>query len=463
MEGMTKEVESKPDQFMERLERDLLEPGKDLSSLSPEAQFKLISDKVAQHPEAITPRPEGKSNDLLERLKKSKETGVPLKIKLGIDPTGPDLHLGHAVPLLMLKRFQQMGHGIQFVVGDFTAKIGDPSGRTKERPPLTNDDIKRNMSSYFEQASRILDLGPNADIETHYNSEWLGPKSMSEWLPILQRISASQIFEREDFQLRIKAGGTISMAELMYALFMAYDSVVLKPDIEVGGIDQLLNLHWCRELMRLEGQKSEIFIITDILPGTSGELDSSGRLVKMSKSRKNYIAITESPQEMYGKVMSIPDRVMWVWFKELTDISAEDLDKLKMKVSQGEIHPMETKRLLARVVVGTVNGYSREIISSAEAAFNRKFGKEKLLVPEDIKVVQASSGEKLIEVLSKVSGESKGNIRRMAEGGEGGIRILEEDKYVPLKAEGMKLFTLEPGREITIRMGKRRFFKIITG
>jgi len=463
MNDIMKEMGPIPNIFMDQLEAKLRQQERDLSTLSAEKQFELIASKVADHPEAITPMPDEGSNELLQRLKEAKESGKPLVVKLGVDPTGPDMHLGHAVPILMLRRFQQMGHKIQFVVGDFTAKIGDPSGRLRERSSLTDEQIQDNMKSYFEQAGLILDLSKKANVETVYNSEWLNKLSMQEWIPLLQKVSASQMFQREDFQQRLNAGGSISMAELMYALFMAYDSIVLEPDIEMGGMDQFLNLHWCRELMRLKGQKSEMFIVTDLLAGTSGEIDTEGRLAKMSKSKGNYIAITEEPKEMYGKVMSIPDEVMWTWYRELTEISPGELEDLKTRVERGEIHPMEAKRMLARAIVATFNGYEERIVSEAERAFNRKFGKEKNLIPDDIETIEAKAGTKIIDILSKTSGESKSNLRRMVSTSKvGGVRVLEENRYRTLNLEELTELQLEAESEIVVRVGKRRYYRIIS-
>lgn len=453
-----KEMEPKSNQFLFQLESRLLVKDRDLSTISADEQFRIIADKVANHPEAITPAPTSSDNELLQMLKRAKGEKRLLTIKFGIDPTSSEMHLGHAVPILMLRRFQQMGHKIQFVVGDFTARIGDPSGRITARPLLTEEQIQENMRSYFEQAGLVLDLR-KPGVETFYNSEWLGRMTMREWLPLLQRISASQIFQREDFQRRLKGGGSISMAELMYALFMAYDSVVLKPDMEVGGIDQFLNLYWCRELMRLEGLKSEVFVVTNLLAGTSGGIDSEGRVVKMSKSLRNYISITEEPSEMYGKVMSIPDEAMWIWFRELTEILSNELGELKSKVQSGDVHPMEAKRMLARVIVGTFNHYDRDIINEAERSFNQKFGKQKQLVPEDIETVSAPSSSRLIDVLSKVSGESKSGLRRMLTSSkEGGIRILKDNRYLPLTIDDLNNQITEG--EMIIRVGKRRYYKI---
>ncbi|PJC27969.1 tyrosine--tRNA ligase [Candidatus Shapirobacteria bacterium CG_4_9_14_0_2_um_filter_39_11] len=456
-----KEMEPRTKQLLIQLEQRLLTEHRDLSALSAEEQFRIIADKVADHPEAITPVPQQGNNELLQKLKRAKERGGLLTVKFGIDPTGPEMHLGHAVPILMLRRFQQMGYKIQFVVGDFTARIGDPSGRLTGRPILTEQQIRENMRNYFEEAGLILDLNKKGRTETFYNSEWLGEMRMQDWLPLLQRVSASQMFQREDFQKRLEGGSSISMAELMYALFMAYDSVALKPDIEIGGIDQFLNLYWCRELMRFEGMKSEIFIVTNLLAGTSGETDSEGRFIKMGKSKKNYISVTENPREMYGKVMSIPDEVMWIWFRELTEISSEELKELKTEVEKGEIHPMDAKRMLARVVVGTFNHYDRNTIEKAERAFNQMFGKAKQLIPEDIKVITVTGGSRLVDILSKATGESKSNLKRMlASSRRGGIRILVENEYIPLTMEELSNKTVEG--ELIIKVGKRRYYRIQT-
>lgn len=454
IKDIMKEMEERPSQYLDQLELQLLTE-RDLSALPAEEQFRIISDKAAGHPEAITPS----GSELLQKLKLAKEEGKTLRIKFGIDPTGPEMHLGHAVPLLMLRRFQQMGHEIQFVIGDFTARIGDPSGRLKERRVLTNEQIQENMRHYFEQAALVLDLSENSKVKTFCNSEWLGKMTMRDWLPLLHRVSASQMFKREDFQKRLESSRSISMAELMYALFMAYDSVALKPDIEVGGIDQFLNLYWCRELMRLEELESEIFIVTNLLVGTSGESRSEGSMAKMSKSKKNYISVTEQPSEMYGKVMSVPDEVMWIWFRELTEISSEELEQLRLKVEKEEIHPMDAKRLLARIIVGTFNRHDRDIIRQAEENFNQKFGRAKQLIPGDIKTIAVSGEPRLIDVLRRATGESNSTLRRMT-AGNGGIRILHKTKYIPLTTDELNKMKINGNEPIIVKVGKRRSYRI---
>lgn len=447
--------------FIESLEARLLNPESDLRRLSSTDQFELIASKAAIHPEAIIPKPSGGRNEIFHLFEHSRSTGKPLSIKFGIDPTGPNIHFGHAISLLMLRRFQWMGHHIDLVVGDFTGSIGDPSGRTSERNVLSDSDIKRNMSTYIEQASRILNLSRGTDVTVRFNSEWLSKINMKDWLRLLQKINGPQLIQREDFVKRLKAGGTVSAAEMLYPLYMAYDSVELGPDIELGGVDQLLNLHWCRELMRLYREKSEAFILVDLLPGTSGEKDEKGQLAKMSKSKNNFIMVTEKPEEIYGKVMSIPDEVMWIWYRELTEISTKDLNQLKRLVANEKLHPMEAKRLLARAVIATFNHFDKNIVKTAEEAFNQKFGKQKVLIPSDIEQIQGVSGERFLDLLSKVSGESRANIRKMIiSEGSSGVKILEDDNYRDILTEELTSRKINKGEILIIKLGKRRYFKI---
>lgn len=445
--------------YLGELEYKLINPNNNLSQLSAREQYEIIANKVAKHPEAITPPPALDNNELLNRLEKSKQSKIPLKVKFGIDPTGSEIHIGHAISLLMLRRFQRMGHSLNFIVGDFTAKIGDPSGRLASRPVLTDEQIKENMSTYLDQASRIIDLNENVNVS--YNSEWHNPITMQEWLPMLQKISASQIFQRKDFQQRISKGGSVSMAEMMYALFMGYDSVVLKPDVEIGGIDQFLNLHWCRELMSLNNQNSEVFITVDLLAGSTGEKDEDGRFMKMSKSQGNYIPVLENPNEMYGKVMSIPDDLMWIWYRELTEISELNLEELRNKVIMGEIHPRVAKQLLSRVIVGTFNYFDHKVIEESEQNFENKFGKAKSLVPNDIKIVLADPDSRLLDILSNATGRSKQELKKMVLESSTGIKILEGSNYSNVSRDHLNNLRVKPSQELVIKIGKKSFFRII--
>ncbi len=439
---------------LDLLEQKLLKPEADLRHLTAEEQFERIMAKVADPAEGgeavVTP------DDLLERLRKSRRTGVPLKVKLGIDPTGPDIHIGHAVTLINLRLFQRMGHKIQLVIGDFTGMIGDPSGRLDARPAITEDEMRQNMSTYDEQASRIIDLR-SPDIERHYNSEWMNKISMKQWAGILKEISASSLLQREDIRTRLEKGYGISMAELEYALFMGYDSVVLVPDIEIGGVDQYLNMHMCRQMMANAGQKPEIIITYNLLAGTTGARDEAGRLVKMSKSYGNYIPVTSPPEDMFGKVMSIPDDVMWVWYRELTEIRPDELQELKAAVEAGKVHPRDAKELLARVIVGTFNHFDREIIEKANADFKEKFGKQAVLVPDSTVAVEVRPGETLIDVLAREAGETKSQLRRLVQ--QKGIQVLQGEDYVPVTMEEL----LSPAGDLSpcvVRVGKRRYFSL---
>ncbi len=436
---------------LKTLEEKLLSPVADLRHLSAEQQFERIMAKVADHPESVV-TPE----DLLERLRHSRETGTPLKVKFGIDPTGPEIHIGHAVSLLNIRLFQRMGHSIQLVIGDFTGMIGDPSGRMDARPALTDQEMRQNMSTYEEQASRIIDLR-SPDIERHFNSEWMNKLDMKQWVRILKQVSASTLLQREDIRMRLKEGRGLSMAELEYALFMGYDSVVLVSDIEVGGVDQYLNMHMCRQMMVNAGQKPEIIITYNLLAGTTGVRDEAGRLLKMSKSYGNYIPVTAPPEDMFGKVMSIPDEVMWVWYRELTEITPKELEKLQAAVAAGKVHPRDAKQLLARVVVGTFNHFHRHVIDGANADFDEKFGKQAVLVPDSTRVVGVDPNEPLIDILSRETGETKSHMRRLVR--QNGIAILRGDQYVPVAMEQL-LSPSGTSAPCIIRVGKRNYFDL---
>lgn len=436
---------------LKALEEKLLSPEPDLRGLTAEQQYERIMSKVADHPEPVVTQ-----EDLLERLRRWKKTGRPLKVKFGIDPTGPEIHIGHAVSLLNIRLFQRMGHKIQLVIGDFTGMIGDPSGRLDARPALTDEEIRQNMSTYEEQAARIIDLR-SPDIERRYNSEWMNRLDMRQWVRILKGVSASTLLQREDIRTRLKEGRGLSMAELEYALFMGYDSVVLVPDIEVGGVDQYLNMHVCRRMMANAGQKPEIIISYNLLAGTTGARDESGRLLKMSKSYGNYIPVTSAPEDMFGKVMSIPDEVMWVWYRELTEITPEELERLKGAVENGDAHPKDAKQLLARVVVGTFNRFDRQTIDNANADFDEKFGKEAVLVPDSTRVVEIDPEKPLIDALSRETGQTKSHVRRLVQ--QKGIYLLMGDRYVPITMEQL----LSPsGRSAPciVRIGKRNYFDL---
>jgi tyrosyl-tRNA synthetase len=333
--------------------------------------------------------------------------------------------------------------------------VGDPSGRMDERPPLTAEDVKRNVATYSDQAARVLDLKAER-VKVHYNSAWLAKLTLSDWLKITKSIGVSALLQREDFRKRLDAGQPLSLAEAEYALLMGYDSVELKSDVEVGGMDQFLNFHFCRDMMTAAGQEPESFVCFDLLPGTSGEKDEQGRLKKMSKSRGNYIAVTAPADDMYGKVMSVPDEVMWVWFREITEMRQAELEALKAEVASGALHPKEAKRLLARVVVATFHGYDKATVEKAQAAFDQKFGAGKSLVPDDVKAVSLEAGAKVLAALAAATGESGGQVKRLV--AQKGVHILKGEAYEPI-AEALLNDDAAALKGAVIKVGKRNYFK----
>jgi tyrosyl-tRNA synthetase len=291
--------------------------------------------------------------DLRERLEESRKTGRPLRIKAGFDPTAPDLHLGHTVLMRKLRHFQQLGHTVIFLVGDFTSLIGDPTGRNVTRKALTRSQIDENAITYKQQVFKILD---ESATEVRYNSEWLGKLGYEDTIRLTAHFTVSQMLERDEFGKRFQAEQPISLHELLYPVMQGYDSVCLECDVELGGTDQKFNLLCGRELQRHYGQKPQIVLMTPILEGLDG-------VQKMSKSLGNAIGINEPPAEMYGKLMSINDDLMWKYFLFLTDLRGSEVDALRAEVAAGALHPMEAKKRLARTITAGFHGEA-----SAEAA-----------------------------------------------------------------------------------------------
>jgi len=279
--------------------------------------------------------------DLRERLEESRKTGRPLRVKAGFDPTAPDLHLGHTVLMRKLRHFQQLGHTVIFLVGDFTSLIGDPTGRNVTRKPLTREQIDKNAETYKEQVFKILDAQAT---EVRYNSEWLGKLGYEDTIRLTAHFTVSQMLERDEFHKRFQAEQPISLHELLYPVMQGYDSVALECDVELGGTDQRFNLGAGRELQRHYGQIPQIILMTPILEGLDG-------VQKMSKSLNNAIGINEPAQEMYGKLMSISDELMWKYFLLLTDLRSSEVESLKADVVAGRAHPMEVKKSLAFRIV----------------------------------------------------------------------------------------------------------------
>jgi tyrosyl-tRNA synthetase len=437
-----------PKKWFSALER-LLTSERDLSQLPAEAQFKIIKDKSADNPEGLGP-----VNEIIEQLKNSKETGIPLKIKTGVDPTGAELHLGHAVGFLMMKRLRMMGHQIQFVIGDVTARVGGSPGADKERKIITPEEINKNVHNYFDQVASIMELRDQDDVEIFHNSEWFENMTVTDWLPILSRVNAVEMLKQKTFQDRIEKGLSVNMGEQMYALLMGYDSVKLNSDLEIGGADQLINFHYARDLMKMHGEKPQTFVTTELIPGIGGEAKNGREFIKMGKSNHNYISLTEKPEEIYAKTMSISDDLMWVWYRELTEVSEEDRQQLMDYVRSGEIHPIDAKKMLARVVTGTLNGYDDKVVARAEKIFGEKFGANKINMPDDIVEHSVTNSDRLLDVLSSITGESKSTIRKM----QNGVSILVGDEYVPLSLDELLERKIE--QDTIVRLGRKRYFKL---
>jgi tyrosyl-tRNA synthetase len=307
-------------------------------------------------------------SELRERLEKSLKTGKPLRVKLGLDPTAPDLHLGHTVVMRKLKHFQDLGHIVIFLIGDFTGMIGDPTGRSATRPPLTREDVNRNAETYKAQFFKVLD--PNK-TEVDFNSRWFSKMTVDDLIRLQAKFTVSQMLEREEFHKRFQEEKPIHIHELVYSICQGYDSVALQADVELGGTDQKFNLLMGRTLQKDYGQPSQIVLTTPLLEGTDG-------VQKMSKSYGNYIGINEPPQEIYGKVMSISDELMWRYYEVLTDVSMAEIARMK-----AHDHPMEAKKALARRIVQDF--HSEPDAKEADANWAKQFQKDE--VPENVETV----------------------------------------------------------------------------
>jgi len=311
-----------------------------------------------------------RESDLRERLEQSFKSGKPLRVKAGFDPTAPDLHVGHTVLMRKLKHFQDLGHTVIFLIGDFTGMIGDPTGRSATRPPLTREDVERNAETYKTQVFKILDREKTI---IDFNSRWFGKMSVEDFIRVCGKFTVSQMLEREEFSKRFHEEKPIAIHELLYPIVQGYDSVALEADVELGGTDQKFNLLMGRNLQRDYGQPSQIVLTMPLLEGTDG-------VQKMSKSYGNYIGINEPPQEIYGKVMSISDTLMWRYYELLTDVKLDAIEQMKADVAAGKQHPMELKKQLARRIVQDFHGEQAAI--SAGENWARQFQKDE--VPENL-------------------------------------------------------------------------------
>lgn len=374
------------------------------------------------------------NKDFIEKINNKKE----LKVKLGVDPSRPDLHLGHAVVLKKLKQFQKLGHMVYLIIGDFTARIGDPSGRSKTRPLLSEDEVKENSKSYVEQAFKILD--PKKTI-VKYNSEWLSKLSFADIINLTSRYTVARMLERDDFNKRLKDNQPISISEFLYPLAQAYDSVMIEADVEIGGTDQLFNLLVGRKLQEEFDQSPQVVITMPLIEGTDGHL-------KMSKSYDNYIAFNDSVKDIFGKVMSIPDELIIKYMKYLTDIPKEEIKSYEEKIEKSEINPRDVKMLLAEEIVSML--YNKEESKKAKENFIKIFQKKEM--PEDLPEIEVKDGETILDVITKTGVySSNSEIKRAIN--QGAIRINEE-KINDFKG----LFDFENGS--ILKVGKKNFFKI---
>jgi tyrosyl-tRNA synthetase len=360
------------------------------------------------------------AEQLAEKLRRSRSTGKPLVVKVGFDPSAPDLHLGHTVVIRKMRHFQQLGHRVVFLIGDFTGMIGDPTGKKSTRPQLTPEQIAANAETYRRQIFKLLDP---EDTVIDFNSRWLGELSSADWIRLAAKVTVAQMLERDDFRTRYEARQPIALHEFLYPLAQAYDSVVLEVDVELGGTDQLFNLLFGRHLMREHGMEPQVVMTLPLLEGLDG-------VEKMSKSLGNYIAVEDEPTEMFGKLMSISDELMWKYWLLLTDRGADEIEAERKRVKAGAKHPMEAKKELAAAIV--TEFHSAEDAAVARREFERVFSSGQL--PQEIPdiAVTASAARML---LSKVLVHPASGIRHPASG----IRHPASIKNAPLFPAGRRV------------------------
>ncbi|MGO0123033.1 tyrosine--tRNA ligase [Desulfothermobacter acidiphilus] len=400
-----------------------------------EEQLRLIRRGVA---EIIT------EEELTRKLERSLATGIPLNVKLGLDPTAPDIHLGHTVVLQKLRHFQELGHRVIIVLGDFTARIGDPTGKLETRKQLTEEEVLANARTYKEQIFKVLDA---ERTEVVFNSSWLAPLTFAEVIKLAAHYTVARMLEREDFNKRFRSGLPISIHEFFYPLMQGYDSVALRADVELGGTDQRFNLLMGRTLQEAYGQEPQVAVMTPILEGLDG-------VQKMSKSLGNYVGVTDPPGEMYGKLMSLPDHLITRYLRLLTDVPEEEIDRLEREMQAGRLNPRDAKMFLARTIV--CRFHSEEAALQAEEEFIRIFRHRELPsdLPEYLPPPELRREGKLpLYRLLHLSGlaATLSEARRLIL--QGGVRVNEEKITDP-----QALVELRPGT--VIRAGKRRFVRL---
>lgn len=372
--------------------------------------------------------------DLIEKLKKNK----PLVVKAGFDPTAPDLHLGHTVLLQKMKQFQELGHQVVFLIGDFTAMIGDPTGKSETRPQLSEKEIADNLKTYETQVFKILD---KKRTQVRFNSEWLAKMSLLEWARLGAQYTVARMLERDDFKKRLEEGTDVSILEFYYPLMQAQDSVELKADIELGGSDQKFNLLIGRTIQKRSGQEPQVVLMMPLLVGTDG-------VKKMSKSYGNYVGINEAPDEMFGKLLSITDDLMWQYYELLSDLSLEKIAGLRKDVKDGRLHPKAAKVNLAKEII--TRYHSKKAADDAEAEFERIFVKKNN--PTDIEEHKTKLATIVDVGVEAGLAESKSEMRRLIT--QGGVSINDE-KVKDINAK------FDKSGEYVLKVGKRKFAKIV--
>jgi tyrosyl-tRNA synthetase len=376
--------------------------------------------------------------ELTEKLKKSAAQSKPLRIKLGLDPTSPDIHLGHTVVLRKMRQFQDIGHKAVLIIGDYTARIGDPSGQNTTRPMLTGEQIKQNAKTYFDQAAKILDTSDDK-LEIRYNGDWLEKMTLTDVIKLAAKKTVAQMLQRDSFKLRLQAEQDVYTHEFLYPLMQGYDSFVVESDVELGGTDQTFNNLVGRDIQKAYGQEQQVVITMPILVGLDGT-------EKMSKSKNNYIGVTDEPNDMFGKVMSISDDMMENYFTLLTSLPTEKITEL---TDSGKTHPKEAKVLLGKTIV--TEFYDEAAAQSAAAAFDNVFAKGQL--PDDIPEVELTADPISLKqlLLSCKLVTTGGEAKRMT--AQGGVSI-NENKQTDPNAE------ITPTNGMVIQVGKRKFAKI---
>jgi len=383
-----------------------------------------------------------REEDLRKKLERAEKTGKPLRVKLGLDPTAPDIHVGHTVVIRKLKAFQDLGHTVIFLIGDFTGMIGDPSGKNVTRPPLSREEINVNAETYKRQMFKLLDP---EKTELRFNGEWMDKFGAADFIKLCAKTTVKQILERDDFTKRLNEEKPISLHELLYPLVQGYDSVALNADVELGGTDQKFNLLMGRNLQREYEQEPQVIITTPLLEGLDG-------VQKMSKSLGNYIGIDEAPNEMFGKVMSISDELMWKYYELLTDLSPSEISNLRSEISNGK-NPRDTKVNLAKSIIADF--HSQEAANAAEEEFVKRFVQKE--VPDEIEEKTIAGGSYALAQLLADTGlaTSKGEARRLIE--QGGVKINGEKATAANAEIGID------GEGVLIQVGKRKFLKVYGG